>query len=240
MKNQPRALICCCVSIVFLELLIHVKGWTLPHRITKLWQRQPKIVQFSHQDAADESTVDRYFMQRALDSAQKAAKAGEVPVGALIVRNITAMELEHRNRPHNNSKRQTSVTFDILSVAVNRVERDFDASAHAELLALRQAARQICNWRLQYCTLYSTLEPCPMCLSAALAFRMDRLVYGASDLRLGAVETYQQMLQQPHPFHNISLVRAGIYQEESACMLREFFRTRRRQQVTSQSKENDT
>jgi tRNA(adenine34) deaminase len=109
------------------------------------------------------------------------------------------------------------------------MEATHDASAHAEMLAMRQAAKRIGNWRLLNSTLYSTLEPCPMCLAAAQAFRVEEIVYGAPDLRLGAIETYIQMLEYQHPIHNIDSVVPGILKEESANMMKSFFRQRRAQ-----------
>lgn len=148
-------------------------------------------------------------MRLALEEAEKAGKRAEVPIGATVVR------------------KSGDDTFEVLSRASNRVERDNDASAHAELLALRRAAKAIGNWRLLNCTLYSTLEPCPLCLSATQAFRVESLVYGANDLRLGAVETYVRLLNYEHPFHNVTNVLGGVRQEQSADMLRGFFRQRR-------------
>lgn len=125
----------------------------------------------------------------------------------------------------------TSTTYHILASAGNRVETKSDASAHAELQALRSGAQQVHNWRLpQRTTLYSTLEPCPMCLAACQAFRLPTLVYGAPDLRLGAVETHLRLLDIQHPYHNVSTVIAGVGGEESAALLRDFFRKRRIEQ----------
>lgn len=180
--------------------------------------------------------VHNYFMGEAIRQAQSAAERGEVPVGALVVRNYTATNLTIAKRTdiegsmttNLDHRHQGQVFFEVLSSASNRVEMDWDASAHAELLALRQAARVTSNWRLYNSTLYTTLEPCPMCLAAAQAFRVDCLVMGAPDLRLGAVTTHMNLLRiAPHPFHNISHVVSGIRQEECAVILRDFFRRRR-------------
>jgi tRNA(adenine34) deaminase len=215
-------------------------GWSLSglfrsHRR----QHQRVIVEFSQANDAH-----AFFMERALNEAKRARKAGEVPIGALIVRNLTAAELSlakwneienkvstkpskiHLARPPLADVSPTW-TMEIVSTGFNIVERNVDASAHAELVAMRRAAVCLDNWRLRHCTLYTTLEPCPMCLSAALGFRIESIVYGAPDLRLGAIESYQQMLQLPHPFHTISTVESGVCQEESARLLRDFFRERR-------------
>lgn len=163
-------------------------------------------------DTTNETSVHLYFMEMALEQARKAEEVGEVPIGAIVVQ-------------------KDGVTGPVvLSKAHNLVEKHHDASSHAELLALRQAAKAVKNWRLINVTLYSTLEPCPMCLSAAQAFRVSEIVYGAPDLRLGAIETYIRLLDLQHPMHNIDTVVPGILQNESASMIRSFFRRRRQKQ----------
>jgi tRNA(adenine34) deaminase len=151
------------------------------------------------------------YMQMALNQARLAGEHDEVPIGAILV------------------QRCPDGSFRVLSQARNSMEATHDASAHAEMLAMRQAAKRIGNWRLLNSTLYSTLEPCPMCLAAAQAFRVEEIVYGAPDLRLGAIETYMQMLEHQHPIHNIDSVVPGILKEESANMMKSFFRQRRTQ-----------
>ncbi|GAX27175.1 tRNA(adenine34) deaminase [Fistulifera solaris] len=153
-------------------------------------------------------------MTKALEQARKVGTKGEVPIGAVIVRNDTLASAQDQ-------------VYTLLSAQANQVETRSDASAHAELLSLRQAAARQQNWRLLNCTLYSTLEPCAMCCSAALAFRVSAIVYGAPDLRLGAIVTHYQLLNQSHPFHTISAVVSGVLEEESAELLRNFFRERR-------------
>lgn len=198
-----------------------VGAWTIFRR-TRLRER---FVTFPADGPAhkgrDEATIHRHFMKLAIKEARNAAKRNEVPIGAIVVKNIT-QETDKDTLPH-------QYIFQILSTGRNQVEGKWDASAHAELLALRQAARRIQNWRLINCTLYSTLEPCPMCLSACQAFRVSRLVYGAPDLRLGAVETHMKLLDIVHPFHNVSVVQTGVLEEDCADMLRSFFRARRLQ-----------
>jgi tRNA(adenine34) deaminase len=150
-------------------------------------------------------------MDMALKEANRAStRRNEVPIGAVVV------------------VRRTKDSFDVLSTASNRVETMHDATAHAEVLALRKAARKIKNWRLLNTTLYTTLEPCPMCLSASLNFRVSRIVYGALDHRLGAIETLPNNLMEQHPFHTIDDIQAGVRQDESASLLRSFFQRRRR------------
>ena len=148
-------------------------------------------------------------MSLALREAEQACNKGEVPIGALVV------------------QKRSDIEYEILSRAGNRVETEYDASAHAELLALRRASARVKNWRLANTTLYCTLEPCPMCLAACQAFRVQTLVYGAPDLRLGAVETHLRLLDIKHPFHNISNVVKGVQADSSATLLRNFFKRRR-------------
>mmetsp|Transcript_6804 Transcript_6804/g.9934 ORF Transcript_6804/g.9934 Transcript_6804/m.9934 type:complete len:207 (+) Transcript_6804:62-682(+) len=178
-----------------------------------LWKREKKNVSFSN--TVVDKDIHDHFMNLALEEARAAAAKGEVPIGALLVKQLEPSPKEKRYR--------------ILSRAGNRVERDNDASAHAEMQVLREGAKRVENWRLINTTLYSTLEPCPMCLSACQAFRLPKLVYGARDLRLGAVETHLHLLDVAHPFHNVSTVVNGVSAEESASMLKAFFRNRRLQ-----------
>ncbi|EEC44468.1 predicted protein, partial [Phaeodactylum tricornutum CCAP 1055/1] len=153
------------------------------------------------------NVIHEHFMTMALEQSIVAGKCGEVPIGALV-------PSVHR--------------LQILGSSHNQVEQKYDASAHAELLAMRQAARRIRNWRLQSCTLYSTLEPCVVCLASCQAFRVSRVVYGASDFRLGAVHSHIALLDMAqHPFHNVTSVIGGVHNTTSAELLRSFFRSRR-------------
>ena len=167
--------------------------------------------------------VDSHFMKLALDEARKAAMRGEVPIGALVVRSMG-----NDGATNGGSTNRTSM-FQVLSADSNRVEEKRDASAHAEMLAMRKAAwhNQDATWRLLNTTLYSTVEPCVMCLAAAQAFRVGRIVYGAPDLRLGAIDTHMKLLDHPHPFHTIDKVDRGLFEEESAELLRGFFQAQR-------------
>ena len=171
---------------------------------------------------AGANAADSVFMQLALVEARKAAKRGEVPIGAVVVRS-----LDHEIGEDTNKLEKCS--FQVLSRASNQVEERRDASAHAEILAMRKAATNNADasWRLLDTTLYTTVEPCVMCLSAAQAFRVGRIVYGAPDLRLGAIDTYANLLDQPHPFHNIDHVVRGLHEYDSARLLRDFFRQQR-------------
>ena len=136
--------------------------------------------------------------------AKKAFHKGEVPVGAVLVYKGEIIERSH-----------------------NHIEQFQDASCHAELLCLQQGAKKLGNWRLLETTLYSTLEPCPMCAGALFLFRVKRIVYGAPDLRHGAAGTVFNVLNRPHPIHAIEVV-GGICAEESKMLLQDFFRNRRK------------
>lgn len=142
-------------------------------------------------------------MERALQQARQAAAEGEVPVGAVIVRDGS-----------------------VLAEAHNRMEGTPDATAHAEMLALQAAARQAESWRLEGMTLYVTLEPCPMCAGAMVLARLTRLVYGAPDPRQGAVDSIYDVLHHPATNHRVA-VTSGVLAEPSARLLRDFFADRR-------------
>lgn len=163
------------------------------------------------------------FMRLALEQAERAKRKGEVPIGAIVV------QMRHRDRKNGPKDHDDDgVSYEILSMAHNLVETRQDASAHAELLALRLAGERVENWRLVNTTLYSTLEPCPMCLAAAQAFRVSSIVYGANDLRLGAIHTHMRLLDDyQHPFHTIDTVIPGVMKDECAFLLKSFFQERR-------------
>jgi tRNA(adenine34) deaminase len=198
------------------------------------------VVTISFPCNTSESIVHEFFMMRALREAERATNMeSEVPIGAVVVRNQTDFCKQRRNQ--DSIDHHSQQIYEILSEQHNNVEQRFDASAHAELLALRDAAATIQNWRLINTTLYSTLEPCPMCLSAAQAFRVQHIVYGAPDLRLGACGTFFDLMSVAHhPYHHISKVTSGIYAEECAQILRSFFRRRRKQQALENSTSSDT
>ena len=142
-------------------------------------------------------------MQAALAEARKAAEAGEVPIGAVVV--------------HNGA---------ILAHGQNRVLRDLDPTAHAETVSLRSAAQELGNYRLNGCTLYVTLEPCSMCAGAMIHARLDRLVFAAADPKAGACGSVLAVLNHPQLNHQM-IVEQGIQAEGSAELLRSFFRERR-------------
>ena len=147
---------------------------------------------------------DEFFMHEALNEAKLAFDKEEVPVGAVLVCN-----------------------GQIISRAHNLVETLQDASAHAELLCLRQSSSIIGNWRLNQATLYCTLEPCCMCAGAMILSRLSCLVWSAPDLRQGAHGSFLNVLDAPHPIHRLT-VRKGVLHQESALLMREFFKLQRK------------
>ena len=146
---------------------------------------------------------DLRLMRRALEEARKAAERGEVPVGAVVARGE-----------------------EILAIAHNERETTQDPTAHAELLALRRAAVRMESWRLTGCTLYSTLEPCPMCAGALHAARISRLVYAVPDPKAGAAGTLYDLPADSRLNHTYPYTR-GILQSEAAALLQAFFKQRR-------------
>jgi tRNA(adenine34) deaminase len=146
---------------------------------------------------------DLDLMQLALDEARLGAEAGEVPIGAVVM-----------------------CEGEIVARGQNRVLRDLDPTAHAEIVAMRAAAVALGNYRLLGCTLYVTLEPCAMCAGAMIHARLDRLVFAASDPKAGAAGSVLAVLNHPQLNHQM-VVEQGILAEESAELLRSFFRERR-------------
>ncbi len=151
----------------------------------------------------DRTSTDLEMMRRALLAAEGAAQKGEVPVGAVVARGAK-----------------------ILAVAANERETTNDPTAHAEILAIRKAAANLGGWRLTGCTLYSTLEPCPMCAGAAYAARIGRLVYATSDPKAGYAGTLHNVPADRRLNHTIA-VEKGLLQDEAAELLRAFFEFRR-------------
>jgi tRNA(adenine34) deaminase len=147
--------------------------------------------------------ADEILMRAALAEARAAAEAGEVPIGAVAVIDGT-----------------------IVGRGQNRVLRDVDPTAHAEIVAMRAAAQAIQNYRLVDCELYVTLEPCAMCAGAMMHARLSRLVYGAADPKAGAAGSVLEVLNHSRLNHQIN-VTAGVLAEQCAELLREFFRERR-------------
>jgi tRNA(adenine34) deaminase len=148
---------------------------------------------------------DLKMMRRALDLAREAAEANEAPIGAVVA---------------------DPATGEVVAEAHNRPIGLSDPTGHAEILALREAARKLGNYRLPGLTLYVTLEPCAMCAGAISHARLSRLVYGASDEKGGAVAHGPKFFEQP-TCHSRPVVEAGVLAEESSEMLKAFFRARR-------------
>jgi tRNA(adenine34) deaminase len=149
------------------------------------------------------SEEDRKFMRAALAEAKVAGQANEVPVGAVVVRN-----------------------GEIISRGLNRPIQDADPTAHAEILALRAAAAEEKNYRLNGATLYVTLEPCPMCVGAMLHARIDRLVFGAYDPKSGAAGSVIDLCEDRRLNHQVE-VNGGLMEEQCAGLLKQFFESRR-------------
>jgi tRNA(adenine34) deaminase len=148
---------------------------------------------------------DEAFMRLALAEAAAAAAAGDVPVGAVVVDAAGA----------------------VLAAARNQRELDQDPTGHAEVLALRAAARTLGHWRLGGTTVYATLEPCPMCAGALVNARIARLVYGCADPKAGAVDTLLSLGKDARFNHRFD-VTAGVLEQPCAEILRSFFAARRR------------
>ena len=148
-------------------------------------------------------TTDEYFMRLALAEARAALEHHDVPVGAIIARDQQVIARAH-----------------------NQKELLKDPTAHAEIIAITQAAAALGAWRLTGCTAYVTLEPCVMCAGAFVQARLDRLVYGANDPKAGACESLYHIPEDPRLNHRITLA-AGILADECAELLQEFFRAKR-------------
>ncbi|WP_103669340.1 nucleoside deaminase [Pseudanabaena sp. BC1403] len=149
--------------------------------------------------------MHQMWMDRAIALAKEAGESGEIPVGAVIV----------------NSRGEA------IATGVNRKERDQDPTAHAEIVAIREAARVLHDWHLNGCTLYVTLEPCPMCAGAILQARVSILVYGADDPKAGAIRTVANLPDSPVSFHKLEAI-AGIRERECQELLISWFENHRR------------
>ena len=148
---------------------------------------------------------DYAYMGLALDEARKAYELGEIPIGAVIV--------DGRG--------------DVVSRGHNMRESWQDATAHAEMVAIKEACRHLGRWRLSGLTLYVTIEPCPMCAGALVMSRVDRVVYGSTDAKAGAAESLFNIVDHPAMNHRLQ-VTAGVRQDECAGLMKRFFAERRR------------
>jgi tRNA(adenine34) deaminase len=146
--------------------------------------------------------LDEKFISKAIELAKIAASCGEVPVGAVLVQDDR-----------------------VIAEAYNRREELGDATAHAEMLVIKEACALLGGWRLSGCTLYVTLEPCPMCAGAMVQARLDRLVFGTADPK-GAAGTLYDLVRDSRLNHRLE-VKGGVLEEECAKLLQDFFRQRR-------------
>ncbi len=146
--------------------------------------------------------LDTKFMSQALTEAQKAASEGEIPVGAVIVKDGEVIAAAHNNR-----------------------EATGDATGHAELLAIRKACEHLGGWHLEKCTLYVTLEPCPMCMGAIINSRLGKVVFGAKDAKAGACGSVIDL--RNYPFNHKPEAEHGFMKEDCAKILTDFFKNRR-------------
>ena len=152
---------------------------------------------------AEEQAVHERWMREAIRAAREAEAAGEVPVGACIV-----------------------LDGEVLAVFGNRTRTDCDPTAHAEVVALRAAARNCGNYRLVNAVVYSTIEPCAMCAGALIQARVPLLVYGAPDEKAGAVDSHFHICDSDHLNHRVEVIR-GVLEIECRALMQEFFRKRR-------------
>jgi tRNA(adenine34) deaminase len=151
---------------------------------------------------------DSFFMGEALRQARKASTQGEVPIGAVIVRN-----------------------GDVIARAFNQVETLVDATAHAEMLAITQAEAAVADWRLTDCDLYVTKEPCPMCAGAIVHARLRRVIFGCADPKTGAAGSMINLLQMP-PLNHRCVITSSVREQECRELLQSFFRDRRLESET--------
>ena len=158
--------------------------------------------------------LDERFMKMAIDQALFAMDKGEVPIGAVVVK---------ENK--------------VVGKGYNQVEALKDATAHAEIIAITAASDHLENWRLEDCTLYVTLEPCPMCAGAILNSRVARVVYGAADHRLGACDTHFKVLTK-NPINREIVVDSGVMAEDARGLLQYFFKDLRKRNK-ERKKQND-
>jgi len=150
------------------------------------------------------------FMMAAIEEAGKAAAIGEVPIGAVVVRN-----------------------GEIVGRGYNLRETQKDPTLHAEMIAIREASEKLGGWRLIGCTLYVTLEPCPMCAGAIVQSRIEQVVYGARDPKAGCAGTLMNLLEEPRFNHQVPVIE-GVLAEECAQMLKDFFRSLRKKRQQAQ------
>lgn len=142
--------------------------------------------------------IDEYFMKEALKCAKKASDLGEAPIGAVIVHNGV-----------------------IIARGYNRREKDKNALKHAEIIAIDRACKKLGGWRLPQCTMYVTLEPCPMCAGAIINSRIERLVFGAYDKKAGSIKSVIKLFELP--YNHKPVVSSGILESDCSNILTSFF-----------------
>lgn len=161
------------------------------------------MIEYRFDESPRSIDPDRAGMMEAIRQAQAAAAEDEVPVGAVILRDGKILAQAHNGR-----------------------EQLRDPTAHAEMLAITQAASAVADWRLEGCTLYVTLEPCPMCAGAIVLARIPRVVFGATDPKAGAVRSLYRLLDDPRLNHRCEIVE-GVMAQECGALLTEFFAAKR-------------
>jgi tRNA(adenine34) deaminase len=161
------------------------------------------VIEYRFDETPRSIDPDRAGMMEAIRQAQAAAAEDEVPVGAVIFRDGKILAQAHNGR-----------------------EQLRDPTAHAEMLAITQAASAVADWRLEGCTLYVTLEPCPMCAGAIVLARIPRVVFGATDPKAGAVRSLYRLLDDPRLNHRCEIVE-GVMAQECGALLTEFFAAKR-------------
>lgn len=157
-----------------------------------------------YEPPADEQAAHEYWMRYAIAEARKAEALGEVPIGAIVV---------HQDQ--------------IIGRGYNLRETTLDSTAHAEMVAIREASQALKSWRLLDCRLYVTLEPCPMCAGAMVQSRVPLTIYGTPDPKAGCAGTLMNLLEEPRFNHRTEVIQ-GVLQEECAELLTSFFRRLRR------------
>lgn len=145
--------------------------------------------------------TDEDFMRLALAEARKALEADEVPIGAIVV-----------------------CQDKVIGRGYNLRERDNDPTAHAEMIALREAAKKIKSWRLNQCALYVTIEPCPMCAGAIVQARIQKLVFGAADPKAGAIDSLYNIGKDNRLNHQVAEIKGGVLAEKCRDLMKDFFK----------------
>lgn len=158
---------------------------------------------------------DKKYMQLALAEARKAAELGEIPIGAVLVENASGK---------------------VIAAAHNMRESWQDATAHAEVLVIRAACAKLRRWRLSGCTLYVTVEPCPMCSGAIVNGRVDRVVYGCPDAKAGGAESIFNIITNLNLNHCAEVI-SGVCEEECAQVMKDFFKRRREENKARRQRE---